>query len=328
MKSAFSGPLAKQFENFVTLMCTTGGKNTTLFRVIKRLDRFLLHSQPQATSLTKPIVTAWFSTFSHLQTTSQQRYRTATFQFCKYLRRRDPATAMREDFEPLRRSGSFRPYIFSREEIAVLLKAARMLRPLTNDPLRPWSMELVIALLYSSGLRISEVVRLLVGDFETSTGSLIIRETKFSKTRLVPLSASTRRLVELYLKRRCNLGLSCTPDDPLRCCPSNHPPCLGSVQVALTTLIRDCGLKPARGHGPRIHDIRHGFAVQRVLEWYQEGKDVQALLPHLATYMGHRGLDSTQRYLSLTPAVLQEASLRFESFISTAHEMPERGGVQ
>ena len=180
-------------------------------------------------------------------------------------------------------------------------------------------MHLVIALLYTTGLRISEVVRLEVRDYDARAGTLVVRETKFAKTRMVALSPSVRKVVDEYLVRRRDLGLSCEPESPLRCCPRNRSPCLGSVQVALVRMMRGCGLKPMRGRrGPRVHDIRHSFAVHRVLDWYRRGEDVQLLLPRLVTYMGHRGLESTQRYLSLTPAVLVEASARFEKFATIA----------
>jgi integrase/recombinase XerD len=314
MSRTFCGPLAAHFEHFTDLMRSTGARHATLLANIHRLDRFLAHAYPEATTLTKDILSAWFASFAHLRPMSQKRYRSATFQVCKFLHRRNPGTAVREDFEPLRVTAAFEPYIFSDEEIRMMLKAARELRPLTSDPLRPWSMELVIVLLYTAGLRVSEVVRLQVRDYEADLGTLIIRETKFAKTRLVPLSTSARGVVDAYLCKRRKIGLPCGPEAPLRCCPSNHPPCVGTVQAGLARLMRDCGLKPARGHGPRVHDLRHTFAVHRVREWYRQGKDVQALLPHLATFMGHRGLESTQRYLSLTPAVLYAASARFEQF--------------
>jgi integrase len=317
MTRAFQGPLAGQFEEFAALMDSTGGQHVTLMRIVGRFDQFLARSHPQATTVTKQVLGAWFATFEHLNPTSQKRYRSGTHQVCKFLRRRDPLTATSADFESVRVRTPFRPFIFSRDEVARLLAGARELRPLPSEPLRPWSTELIIALLYTAGLRISEAVRLQVRDYDPGVGSLVIRETKFAKTRLVPLSASAWRLIEAYLRRRRDVGLSCNPEDPLRCCPSNHPPSIGSVQVALARLMRSCGLKPPKGRGPRIHDMRHTFAVNRVLEWYREGKDVQALLPNLVTYMGHRGLESTQRYLSLTPAVLHEASSRFEKFAVT-----------
>lgn len=314
MSAVFRGPLAAQFGEFTTLMTTTGGSHASLLATLGRLDRFLAASYPEAITLTKGILTEWFASFDHLRSTSRRRYRTATFNVCGFLRRRDPATATGEDFEPLRCPRSFRPHIFSHQEITRLLAAARELAPRSADPMRPWSTELVITLLYTAGLRIGEVVRLQVRDYDPVEATLVIRETKFAKTRMVPLSTSAKGIVDDYLERRRRLGLSCAPNDPLRCCPSNHPPCLGAVQAALVRLMRDAGLKPPRGRGPRIHDIRHTFALERVRQWYREGKDVQILLPRLVTYLGHRGLESTQLYLSVTPAVLLEASACFERF--------------
>lgn len=314
MTARFRGPLAASFDEFATLMRTTGGSHSSLLATLGRLDRFLAATCPQVTTLTKGILTSWFATFDHLRPASRRRYRTATFKVCTFLRRRDPATPSMEGFEPLRSPRSFRPHIFSRDEIVRLLAAARALPPRSSDPMRPWSAELVITLLYTAGLRIGEVVRLQVRDYDPSDATLLIRETKFAKTRLVPLSVSATRIVDDYLERRRRSDLSCAPDDPLRCCPSNHPPCVGAVQVALVRLLRAAGLKPPRGRGPRIHDLRHTFAVERVRQWYRDGRDVQVLLPRLVTYLGHRGLESTQLYLSITPAVLQEASGRFELF--------------
>lgn len=312
MSATFYGPLAVRFGEFTTLMEATGGRHTSLLATLRRLDRFLATSYPQATTLTKGVLTAWFASFDHLLPASRSRYRSATFQVCKFLRRRDSATGSIDDFEPLRCPASFRPYIFSGEQIVRLLTAARELPARPADPMRPWSAELVITLLYTAGLRIGEVVRLQVRDYDATNATLTVRETKFAKTRLVPVSTSARRTIDEYLTRRRRLGLSCIPNDPLRCCPSNHPPCVAAVQDGLADLMRQCGLKSRLGRGPRVHDIRHTFAVERIRQWYQQGKDVQALLPQLVTYLGHRNLASTQRYLSVTPAVLHEASARFE----------------
>lgn len=312
MITAFSGPLASQFEQFATLMRSTGTQHVTLLANVHRLDRFLAVAYPDATTLTKDILTSWFASFGHVLPESQKRYRSATFQVCKYLRRRDADTATREDFEVLRGPRAFTPYIFSEDEILIMLGAARQLQPRPSDPMRPQSAELVIVLLYTAGLRVGEAARLLVRDYDAEQGTLLIRETKFAKTRLVPLSSTARHLVDTYLQERRDRGISCGPDEPLRCCPGDRSPSVGSIQIGLVRLMRRCGVKPERGRGPRVHDLRHTFAVHRVHEWYRQGSDVQALLPHLATYMGHRGLESTQHYLSLTPAVLQAASLRFE----------------
>jgi integrase/recombinase XerD len=117
--------------------------------------------------------------------------------------------------------------------------------------------------------------------------------------------------VDAYLERRYTLGIPCELANPLRATPGGRPRSLGSVQAAVTRLMKSIGLKSATGRGPRVYDLRHTFAVHRVEQWYRDGHDVQSLLPHLAAYMGHRGLESTQYYLWLTPDVLHAAADRF-----------------
>jgi site-specific recombinase XerD len=320
-KIEFKGPLAKELVVFSSLLHSTGGKHGQTLAVARRLDQFLAIAYPEVTSLTKDVLRAWFDTFKHLKYTSQARYRTATFQFCKFLHSRDFKTATQEEFEPLRHSRTFRPHIFSIEQIKVLLQSARKLAPRPCDPLRHSRTELIVGLLYSSGLRIGEIVRLLVRDYESDSGILTIRETKYAKSRIVPLSDSAQRLIDCYLVQRVQLGLKFKSQDPILCGPGGRRPCLGSIQRTLVRLMRQCGFKPNRGRcGPRIHDIRHTFAVHRLLQWYREEKDVQILLPRLVTYMGHRGLESTQLYLSVTPDVLREASTRFAQFAATCLE--------
>ncbi|MFN7971272.1 MAG: tyrosine-type recombinase/integrase [Acidobacteriota bacterium] len=326
----FQGPFASQTAAFAVHMERTGGHHVTLFLTLARLDRFLTLHHPTIAHLSRDVVREWFASFSGLKRSAQDRYRSATFQFCKYLRRDDPLTACPEDFVPLRRDRSFRPHIYSVQEVARLLDEARR-QPPSPSRLRPWTLELIVALLYSAGLRIGEVVRLDVGDYDRLEGTLLIRETKFEKTRLVPLASSTRRLVDAYFERRGVLGFDMGPATPLIWPLAGSRPkraCLGSVQQALTQLMRQCGIKPPKGRGPRIHDMRHTFAAHRVLAWYRSGVDVQSRLPHLATYMGHRGIESTQVYLTVIPGVLEEASSRLAHFAASAFVERQDGHEQ
>lgn len=312
----FHGPLAAHLRRFAVAMERTGGSHAALFVILQRLDRFLADKHPDITHLPRPVVQEWFASFAHLRPTSQSRYRTAIFQFCKYLARQDGCTARPEDFTPLRRDRSFRAHIFSLEEVARLLETARRQAPRPSR-LRPQTLELIVAILYCAGLRIGEVVRLDVGDYDQDEGTLCIRHTKFDKSRLVPLSPSCQRLIAAYLKRREALGLDTSPGTPLIWPLTGSRPQrarLGSVQAALVGLMRQCGIRGTTGHGPRIHDMRHTFAAHRVLQWYRDGIDVPSHLPHLSTYMGHRGVESTQHYLTVIPGVLEEASPRFARF--------------
>ena len=312
----FQGPLAAHIKRFAVVMERTGGSHAALFLILQRLDAFLADKHPDITYLSQTILQEWFMSFAHLRTTSQNRYRTAAFQFCKYLARQDGRTACPESFTPLRRDRSFRAHIFSFEEVTRLLKTARRQAP-RPSPLRPQTLELIIAILYCAGLRIGEVVRLDVGDYDPGEGTLHIRHTKFDKSRLVPLSPSCLRLITAYLEHRASLGLDNSPSTPLIWPLTGSRPRrarLSSVQGALVDLMRQCGIRVATGRGPRIHDMRHTFAAHRVLQWYREGVNVQSRLPYLSTYMGHRGVESTQQYLTVIPGVLEEASPRFARF--------------
>ena len=312
----FKGPLAADFSQFVTQMQATGSNHTKLFLTIIRLDNFLSQMHPNAVVLSKDIISEWFNTFAHLKSTSQKRYRSATFNLCEFLHQRNPLTTVREDYMTLRQSETFVPYIFSKDEITKLLQAARSLTIRPINPLRPFSLELIIVLLYTAGLRIGEVIRLNIQDYDPTEGTLRIIKTKFAKSRLVPLSMSAENIVNQYLIRRHELGLSCDPEESLIWSPRCVRASIASAQGALINLFRQCGLKPTRGRkGPRAaHDFRHAFAAHRILKWYQEGKNVQALLPYLSTYMGHCGIESTQYYLRFIPEVLEEASKRFAKF--------------
>ena len=207
-----------------------------------------------------------------------------------------------------------------------MLSAARALVIRPSNPLRPWSMELIITLLYTTGLRIGEVTRLMIHDCDLKEGVLTIRKTKYRKSRLVPLSKSAKKIVGRYLKRRNALDLSCESETALIWSRRTSGPSQLAIQDALGRLFRQCGLKPLKGReGPRIHDLRHTFAYYRILQWYEEDEDVQKRLPYLSTYMGHSNLESTQYYLSFIPAVLEKASQRFERFATCIFEDKEVG---
>lgn len=206
------------------------------------------------------------------------------------------------------------PYIYSRAELARLLQAAQ--KESHWCKLEPVTLRALLLLLYGAGLRISEALRLTLSDVDLEQCLLTIHETKFYKTRLVPLGADLSQALTIYLAARFKAEHPSPPEAFLLLTRHSLPV---SVQLAEDTFKRLCGRagvrrKDASRFVPRLHDLRHTFAVHRLTACYRDGGDVQRLLPQLATYLGHVDLDSTQRYLTLTPELLSQASNRFEQY--------------
>lgn len=206
------------------------------------------------------------------------------------------------------------PHIYSRAELHCLLQAA--LKESHWCKLEPVTLRVLLLLLYGAGLRISEALRLTLSDVDLEQRLLTIRETKFYKTRLVPLGADLNQALTIYLAARFKAEHPSPPEAFLLLTRHSLPV---SVQLAEDTFKRLCrraGVrrKDASRYVPRLHDLRHTFAVHRLTACYRDGGDVQRLLPQLATYLGHVDIDSTQRYLTLTPELLSQASNRFEQY--------------
>lgn len=205
-----------------------------------------------------------------------------------------------------------RPYLFSEAEVCLLLTTALSL-PLRRSPLRPKTAHMMILLAYCAGLRIGEVVRLNVGDFDVDECTIEIHETKFFKSRRLPLSDSVASALQSYLGARKQAGAPANLDAALFWPPGASARYSGSLaRNLLVGVLRRAGLKPAIGRvGPRIHDLRHAFVVNRMVAWYREGINPQSRLPYLATYLGHKDINSTLVYLTITQELLQHASERF-----------------
>lgn len=202
-----------------------------------------------------------------------------------------------------------RPYLFSEAEIEGLLEAARTY-PSSKAPLRPVALHAMIALAYCAGLRLGEIVSLTLADLDQENGLLEIRDTKFFKSRRLPLATSTLDVLLAYLEARAATGAPTTPDAPMWWTPLRRGAySYGQIETLLVRVMRRAGLKPAHGQrGPRVHDLRHAFVAHRMMQWYREGVEVQSRLPHLSTYLGHKDIRSTLVYLNITPELLQQAS--------------------
>jgi integrase len=174
----------------------------------------------------------------------------------------------------------------------------------------------MLVLAYCCGLRIGEIARLNVGDIDFEKRVIEIRETKFFKSRRLPLSNSVAGALSFYVVARLKAGAPPEPSSGLfwhEQPPGRHSTVVAGQMVA--RVFRRAGLKPERGRvGPRVHDLRHAFVCHRMLTWYREGINPQARLPFLATYLGHKDIKSTLVYLTITAELMQHANERFRQY--------------
>jgi integrase/recombinase XerD len=193
------------------------------------------------------------------------------------------------------------------EELRRFFRAVDALEPTARSPLRHLVMPEVFRLLYGCGFRVNEVLKLSVRDVDLDQGIITVRQGKFRKDRLVPPALS----LVIRLRRYADHFGSRHPNEIFFPGSNGEAFALRTVYTLFRQLLIRCGIPHGgRGKGPRIHDYRHLFAVQRLRNWYRDGEDLDAKLPLLATYLGHRNLSGTQRYLHLTAELFPEITSR------------------
>lgn len=207
------------------------------------------------------------------------------------------------------------PYVYSTEELHRLISSTPVLYS-SRSRLQASMYRTLILLLYGSGMRIGEVLRLSIVDVNLLDRIIMVRDTKFFKTRLVPIGPRLALEVAAHTERRRNLPMPEGENSRLFTSRTGRGWPYSQVITLFQHLRLAAQIECPEGelHPPRLHDLRHTAAVHRVIAWYRDGKDVQRLLPQLATYLGHVDIKSTQRYLRMTPELLEEASRRFGQY--------------
>jgi integrase len=232
--------------------------------------------------------------------------------FAKYCLQFDPAT---EISPPSLCGPGYRrltPHIYSDEELNALLAAARHLTP--ADGLRPATCATVFGLLAATGLRISEAVVLLRTDVNLETNVLTIRQTKFRKSRLVPIHPTTAEELRRYARFRDRM-LPASKAEAFFLSDHGEPTNYRQFQHAFACLRTQLGWRVRGGHAaPRLHDLRHGFISRCLLRWYQQGVNVDNAMLSLSTYVGHTQISDTYWYVTAIPELMAIAGERFERF--------------
>ena len=212
-----------------------------------------------------------------------------------------------------RRPPDFVPYIYSREELQRLVNATDTLKS-PQSRLQERTVRALLLVLYGAALRIGEALALTLADVDLEDQVLCIRDAKFYKTRLVPIGPHLAEHLAAYALQRRRLPLPLGSHSAFFSTRTGRALTYWRVLRLFGRLRHRTGLyRPDRAQ-PRLHDIRHTAAVHRLVAWYRQGADVQRLLPKLSTYLGHASPVATQRYLSMTPDLLQEASHRFQRY--------------
>jgi len=307
----FHSVMAEPMEQFVAGKRTQGYDYTDQARTLGYFDRFLAAERYVGPALTPDLLQRYVHTTQTLARYSRRIRLTSVRQFSRWLQVRDPASAVLPNDILPRGRDSERFFPIQPEQVAQMMAAATTV--LAADPLRARSQHTLLGLLYATGLRIGEALALTPADLASDGLTLRVARGKFGKERLVPLSPSTHAALLDYLAFRRQYATG----------GNTSPLFLTAGGAALTRaqayrdfrrLCQHCGLwgRPP----PRPHDLRHNYACRRLALWRQAGRDINAMLPILATAMGHVNYSATQRYLHVDAVALQDASTKFHAYVT------------
>jgi integrase len=239
--------------------------------------------------------------------------------FARYCQMFDPKTEIPSLglFGPVHRR--LTPHIYTEQEIGALLKASARLSPASG--LRPATCATIFGLLSATGLRISEATALQRQDADLHHDLLHIRQTKFGKSRFVPLHPSTTRALQRYARRRDQDPLS-TATNAFFVFDYGRPASTRKLQYAFGLLRGKLHWRARGGHrAPRIHDLRHSFVCRRLRRWYEEGVDINCNLLALSTYVGHAKITDTYWYVTAIPELMAIAARRLEPLAPKGGEL-------
>jgi integrase/recombinase XerD len=267
--------------------------------------------QRRATYITRELALAWAQQPSTVQPAEWARRLSIVRIFARHRSATDPRTQIPPEGVLPYRPKRARPYLYSDDEIHALLQAA--LRLPGHGTLRPWTYHCLFGLLSVSGLRISEARGLELQDVDLKAAVLTIRGAKFGKARLIPLHGSTRQVLVEYLARRKRVWAGRPVSSYVFVSNRGNRLDGGEIRRTFYALSRQIGLRGlADRHGPRLHDLRHRFAVTTLVRWYRAGEDPERRLPILSAYLGHVHVSDTYWYLSAWPELMREAMSRLE----------------
>lgn len=303
-----SGIFAPLADEFVAFKRAQGYKYYSEAKVLRQFCHFAEGYEIAEPVLTKEIVMDWIAPRKGEAVKSRMHRVSMLNQFSTFLADTGHEVYLPPSFHW--GTDAFTPYVFTHEEIERLLQAADSIQPVPQSRELHKELPVLFRLLYGCGLRVSEAVGLLCRDVDLEKGILTIREAKNGRDRLIPLSGSLQQLMQEY---KTNTGYRLRDDDFLFPAPDRTMLSTFTVYQRFRRLLWAAGIPyKGKGNGPRLHDLRHTFAVHTLQKWVEAGEDLTAMLPILSVFMGHKSIHATSRYLRLTAEVYPDVMRQVE----------------
>ena len=317
----YRSALAPFILNFVLEKRATGCRYDKTEQMLKRFDRFCAEHGLGSDGLTKETAMLWAEKRNRESDDAHSRRIRLVRMLAEYMLRLGyPAWSLPKGFVKYRES-VYQPHIFTEGELARFFKRADACAPDVNSTIRHKVLPLLFRMIYGCGLRISEPLRLTVGDVDTTKGVLTLLETKFGKERLVPMASSLNKRCREYMSGMHAASPSGAVFFPS---PTGGRYSERTIYEYFRRFLREAGISHGgRGKGPRIHDLRHTFAVHCLKRWVRAGVHTAVTLPYLSAYLGHAGLKNSQRYLRLTADLHPDISSRMDEMYGALIPSPE-----
>ncbi len=302
----FSSRFSPDFKEYVAFMVGSGRVFRVESSILKAFDRYI--QENSIIQITEEVVKKYVYSVNNLSTQQYAKRHRVIQKFSEYLYLRERGECIRP-LPTVRNSKRHIAYVYSDVEIAKLIFLSEKLPP--SESLRSATYSVLFGLLYSTGMRISEAISLDICDVDFNNEVIFIRNTKFRKSRIVPVHWSTIEKMKKYFETRNSLYPECS-EKAFFLNNRKKRLCYSTVNATFLELSRQLGLRNTNGQMPRIHDLRHTFAIRRVANWYDEGVDINSKLPLLATYMGHSHFEDTTYYLMAGAEIMARGASRFQ----------------
>jgi len=314
----YSSVFAPHFEDFQRMKDAMGYKASNMHYVLKEFDLFFQKEEVTEPMITKDLVLKWRKgKVNETERTLYDKWSILS-QFARYMCHVGFVCYVPR--MPKRNFGTYIPYVFTHDQMKGIFEASdEFIMPYSNMSSHLFCIPVLVRLLYSTGIRIGEAVALTNKDIDLQKDTILLRKTKNQQQRIVPISESLKKVLLQYIDYRDKMQLPDLSSDGYHflISPNGYPLSICTARQWFLKLLKRCGIPYVGGnHGPRVHDLRHTFASHSLMHQVREGADIYCVLPILATYLGHKTLFGTERYVRLTHEMYPDV-VKMEESISS-----------